>query len=88
MNNQDKQIKFMFNQDQANFYKFMQIIKRYFLKQLNTNEYLNLQDNIKALYRGEPIENINIIDLITNQDKINQFIEFWEHYFVLYEAKN
>lgn len=83
MNKQDNQIKFLLTENQANFYKFMLLLRRYFLKNLNTNEYLNFTENITIINPLLDIER-DIIEIITDHVLINNFMLLWDTNFIYY----
>lgn len=83
MNKQDNQIKFLLTENQANFYKFMLLLRRYFLRNLNTNEYLNFTENITIINPLLDIER-DIIKILTDHVLINNFMLLWETNFIYY----
>lgn len=83
MNNQDKQIKFLLNQDQANFYKFHLLLGRYYNLDLNNEEYFKFQHLIKLIFKQQ-IFKLNHIIIYQDQQKINDFMEQWGEHFNLW----
>ena len=83
MKNQD--IKFLLNQDQANFYKFHLILKKFYNVEFSSNEYFNFCYLMGKIFKMNVLK-INDIEFYKNknQNKINTFIDEWEGNFKLW----
>lgn len=81
----NKEIKFLLNQNQANFYKFHLIVKKYYNLEFSSNEYFNFCKLIKNIFGMNHLK-INHIEFYKNKNqyKINQFIEEWEGNFKIW----
>lgn len=75
--------KIVLNQEQANFYNFHYLLKRYYNLELNNEEYFKFQHLIKIIFKQQ-IFKINEIRFYQNTKLINEFMEQWEEFFNLW----